>query len=274
MPTGQALFQSEHHPLVAERFATLEEYCLSLLHLKAYETAAELARGKVILDLGCNNGYGTELIARGAARVTGADVSARSIEAAQRRCPGLDFTLIDGATLPWADASFDAVFSFQVIEHIEDPSSYLQEIHRVLKPGGVAMFTTPNGEMRLAPGMKPWNEFHVREYSGRELADLLGKTFPRVDLSGLSASPKLHRVEYRRVTRARRMAQGAARSKALGSIIAPLKLARRRLLAAAGKLSIVRDLRERRFRRFSTRDFFYEEGLRPGALDLMALCHR
>jgi SAM-dependent methyltransferase len=274
MPSGQALFQSEHHPLVAERFATLEEYCLSLLHLKAYETAAELGRGKVVLDLGCNNGYGTELIAKGAARVTGADVSARSIEAAQRRCPSLEFTLIDGATLPWPDATFEAVFSFQVIEHIEDPSSYLREIHRVLRPGGFAMFTTPNGEMRLAPGMKPWNAFHVREYSGLDLAELLGKTFSRVELSGLSASPSLYRVEYTRVTRARRMAQGAARSKAFGTVMDPLKRVRRRLLAAAGKLTIVRERREKRFRQFSTRDFFYEPGIRPEALDLMALCHR
>jgi hypothetical protein len=122
--------------------------------------------------------------------------------------------------------------------------------------------------------MKPWNEFHVREYSGVDLLELLGKTFARVELSGLSASPSLYRVEYARVTRARRMAQGAARSKALGSVMGPLKRVRRRLLAAAGKLSIVRDLREKRFRQFSTRDFFYERGIRPDALDLMALCHR
>jgi hypothetical protein len=70
------------------------------------------------------------------------------------------------------------------------------------------------------------------------------------------------------------MAQGTARSKTLGSVFGSLKLVRRRLLAEAGKLSIVRDLRERRFRRFSTRDFFYEPGLRPDALDLMALCYR
>src|SRR6185369_3931557 len=132
MSSKQVLFQSEHHPLVAERFDSVEQYCLSLLHLKAYETAAELARGEVVLDLGCNNGYGTEIISRGAERVTGVDVSPRSIDAARARCPNIEFQLVDGVTLPFPGASFDAVFSFQVIEHIDDPTPYLKEIRRVL----------------------------------------------------------------------------------------------------------------------------------------------
>ena len=272
--SSQVLFQSEQHPLVAERFETLEEYCLSLLHLKAYETAAELASGKRVLDLGCNNGYGTELIARYAAQATGVDVSPRSIEAARARCPHLDFRLVDGTSLPFADGCFDAVFSFQVIEHIEDPRPYLAEIHRVLAPSGIVMLTTPNREIRLAPGMKPWNEFHVREYSGAELSDLLEGVFEQVEVRSLRAAPELARVELGRVRRARLLASSEQRSKMLGRVLRPLGRARRRLLRAALDLAVVRELRERSFRRFSTLDLRYETGASPDALDLMALCRR
>jgi SAM-dependent methyltransferase len=273
MSSSQVLFQSEQHPLVAERFATLEEYCLSLVHLKAYETAAELARGKRVLDLGCNNGYGTEIVARHAARITGVDVSPRSIEAARARCPSLEFHLVDGKALPFPDASFDAVVSFQVIEHIDDPRPYLAEIRRVLAPGGFVMFTTPNREIRLDPGMKPWNEFHVREYSGPELSELLRSFFAEVEVRSLCADPALARVELARVRRARILAASERRSKALGRVLRPLGRARRRLLRAALDLAVVRGLRERSYRRFSTRDLRYETGSRPDALDLMALCH-
>lgn len=274
MPSRQVLFQSELHPLVAERFETLEDYCLSLVHLKAYETAAELARNKRVLDLGCNNGYGTELIARGAARVVGADVSPRSIEAARVRCPALDFVLVDGTSLPFPDASFDAVFSFQVIEHIEDPSPYLAEIRRVLVPGGFVMFTTPNREIRLAPGMKPWNTFHVREYSGPELEQFLGRAFERVEVSSLSGLPELANIELGRVRRARMLAASEQRSKLAGSLLRPVGRARRRLLRAALDIPLVRRHRERSFQRFSTRDLHYEPGTRTDALDLMAICYR
>jgi len=272
MPSQQILFQSEHHPLVAEQFETLEQYCLSLLHLKAYETAAAMARGKRVLDLGCNNGYGSELLAREAAHVTGVDVSERSIAAARRRCPRLEFLLVDGVTLPFPDASFDAVFSFQVIEHIDDPAPYLAEIRRVLRPDGVAVLTTPNGEVRLEPGMAPWNEFHVREYSTRELSALLGRTFGSVEILGLTAIAELARVEERRVRRARLMARTTRRGGLAGRVLGPLRAVRRGLLAALSRSALVRHRREQAFRRFGTADLHYEKDNGSAALDLMAIC--
>ena len=101
--------QAEHHPLVpTEVFADLEEYCLHLLHQKAYEEAAQLAQQKVVLDMGCNNGYGTHVISTKARRVVGVDVSHRAIEAARRAYgrPGVEFLAIDGRGLPFADHNF------------------------------------------------------------------------------------------------------------------------------------------------------------------------
>src|SRR5690606_22611315 len=71
--------------------------------------------------------------------------------------------------------TYDSVVSFQVIEHIRDDLFFLQEIHRVLKPGGIALLTTPNRRMSLT--RTPW---HVREYLPGELRALASKVFSDV----------------------------------------------------------------------------------------------
>jgi len=115
--------QAEQHALVPTAdFRSLEEYCLYLMHLRAYEEAARYAAGRSVLDLGCNNGYGTKVLSAAARRAVGADVSVRAIDEARRRfaADGIDFWLFDGLRLPCPDGSFEVVASLQVIEHISD----------------------------------------------------------------------------------------------------------------------------------------------------------
>ncbi len=149
---------------------------MSLIHRKAYSRAAELARGREVLDLGCNNGAGTALIAQAARRVRGVDVSPRAIASARRkyRSSGIEFHRVDGAAPQFPDRSFDMVTSFQVIEHVLDVAAYLAEVRRVLRPAGIALLTTPNRVIRLDPGMKPWNRFHVTEYTASGLIPTFG----------------------------------------------------------------------------------------------------
>jgi ubiquinone/menaquinone biosynthesis C-methylase UbiE len=98
--------------------------------------------GLDLLEVGC--GMGTDLLqfARGGARVTGLDYTPRSIEIARRRfgvygVPG-DFVLGDAENLSFPDASFDIVYSNGVLHHTPDTQRAIDEIHRVLRPGGVA----------------------------------------------------------------------------------------------------------------------------------------
>jgi SAM-dependent methyltransferase len=84
------------------------------------------------------------------------------------------------------DNAFDVVVSFQVIEHIANDNLYLQEIHRVLKPGGTALITTPNRKMSLT--RNPW---HVREYLPEELTALAKKTFRQVQMKGITGNDKV-----------------------------------------------------------------------------------
>ena len=87
------------------------------------------------------------------------------------------------------DNSFDTVISFQVIEHIQDDTQYISEIERILRPGGVALITTPNIKMTLT--RNPW---HVREYTSEELNRLCRKYFSQVDVLGISGNSKV--IEY------------------------------------------------------------------------------
>src|SRR5436190_13873150 len=207
--------QAEHHPLIQiQQFTTLEEFCLYLIHCKAYEEAAKVAQNKIVLDLGCNNGFGADILSVAARKVIGADVSQRAIEAAHRAwsSKGVEFVLIDGIGLPFMDRCFEVIVSFQVIEHIADIQAYLYGIQRILAPEGVAIFTTPNACIRLDPGMKPWNEFHVHEFNAAELYDTLRQVFPRVEVRGLFAPNELYTVEFNRLQRARINARKSAKA--------------------------------------------------------------
>lgn len=100
-------------------------------------------RGKRVLEVGC--GTGTDLLqfARGGARVTGIDLTPRSIEIVRRRFEVYqvsgEFIVGDAENLGFPDESFDLVYSFGVLHHTPDTERALSEAHRVLKPGGRAI---------------------------------------------------------------------------------------------------------------------------------------
>ena len=150
--------------------------------LLAYHAAAECIAGDV-LEIGTGSGYGIEVVAPRAARFVTLDKHAPASELTQR--PGVEFRQAVVPPLPFGDATFDCVISFQVIEHIEKDREFVREIHRVLRPGGRFIVTTPNAPMSLT--RNPW---HVREYTAAELRTLLGETFAEVEMSGVFGNEK------------------------------------------------------------------------------------
>ena len=278
-------FQADHHPLVfSGRFSSLTDYCLHLVHLKAYEEAASLAAGKIILDLGCNNGYGSAVLGEACSQVVALDVSSAAIADAKERFGNrrIDFRAYDGLNIPFDSQSFDIVASFQVIEHLENTVPYLTEIARVLRPSGVALFTTPNAAIRLDRYMKPWNQFHVREYRADELADLLKTVFDSVAIQGLFATEELYRIEFERCQKALRTARtgNPPRRRSLmeqsGDALAHLT----KMMLPSWVVEYIRarrsvstsELDSGIIKKYSTRDFFYRSDNLDEALDLMAIC--
>ena len=100
--------------------------------------------------------------------------------------------------LPFEDHSFDAVVSIQVIEHIRDPRAYLAEARRVLRHPGTIIIATPDRTSRLFPFQKPWNQFHVVEYTADGLRELVATEFDAVEILNMSGAPHAIAPELRR----------------------------------------------------------------------------
>ena len=167
-------------PFTGERFLPGARGEIWYEHWHRYHFAAALVAGKEVLDVACGAGYGSALLAQKCRRVTGIDISADAIAHAKVRygaVASLEFRQGDCAALPFPDASFDAVVSFETIEHIEAPERFLDEIGRVLRPEGLLILSSPNRpEYSERRGFT--NPYHVRELDRTELAALLGPRFP------------------------------------------------------------------------------------------------
>lgn len=153
---------------------------------KAYVIAQEYISGS-LLEIGCGEGRGIDTLMPHITKFTAVDKIESAIAGLQKKYPEAHFMSMNLPPLSGLDDdSFDSIVSFQVIEHIQNDLLYLKEIHRVLKPGGVALITTPNRKMSLS--RNPW---HIREYLPNELQSLAEKTFPNVNLFGISGDDKV-----------------------------------------------------------------------------------
>ncbi len=151
-------------------------------HVRRYVWAEKFIGGMKVLDAGCGHGYGSAYLANGAAsEIVGIDSDRKAIRFASEtyRNPNLRFEVMDVSRLIFQPESFDAVISFEVIEHLVDAATYLREIERVLKTGGLFLLSTPNKRFheRLSRDGKPLSRFHVHEYNPQELHALLEDYF-------------------------------------------------------------------------------------------------
>lgn len=157
--------------------------------LKPYVVTKELINGN-ILEVGCGEGRGVEWLMDKATSYTAIDKIEEVIQRLKEKYPSGIF--LSGNIPPFTDLkndTYDFVISFQVIEHIPQDAFFLEEIHRVLKPGGKVYLTTPNRPMSLS--RNPW---HIREYTSVELLKLARGIFLTAEMKGITGDEKV--MEY------------------------------------------------------------------------------
>jgi SAM-dependent methyltransferase len=167
-------------------------------HEVVYQGLAQRCAGREVLEAGCGEGYGADLLAGLARRVIAVDYDHAAVAHVRARYPRVEVVHANLTKLPLADSSVDAVVSFQVIEHLWDQPQFLRECARVLRPAGALMVSTPN-RIKFSPGRDtPINPFHTRELNAGELTQLLvDNGFSAVTMSGVFHGPRLQEMDAR-----------------------------------------------------------------------------
>jgi len=140
--------------------------------------------GERVLDVGCGEAHFAKALVNAGAEVVGIDVAAEPLRRARERHPELDLRQMPAAgAWPLEDASFDAVWAGEVIEHVADTAGWLSEARRVLRSGGSLLLSTPDhGRLRMLRWALEPRAFeahfdpradHLRFYRSRTLTELL-----------------------------------------------------------------------------------------------------
>jgi len=174
-----------------------------------------VASGERVLDVGCGEGWFASELVRAGTSVVGIDVAEEPLRRARERDGELDLRLVD-ADRPWPldDASFDAVWAGETIEHVVDTIGWLAEIRRVLRPGGRLLLSTPDhGRLRvlwLALSRRAFEGHfdpradHLRFYARSGLSRLLGELgFHDVAVRAAAGPPGARRLLLARAVRSR-----------------------------------------------------------------------
>jgi SAM-dependent methyltransferase len=233
-------------------------------HRAAYVYANLNARGARLLDLGCGTGYGTAELADSATTRIGVFGLDRVRPADSSRRPNTNFVRADLRGIPLRDASFATIVSFQVIEHLEDPTDYLAAIARLLEHDGTAYVTTPN--LLTSDRVNPW---HVHEYEAAELRARLLEHFEEVEMLGVGIGERVAGYFDARLRRIRRI----MRLDPLGlRHLLPRTLVDR--LFASFALVVRRGIQQEGALPDASVDDFPIGRTAPGDIDLLAVCRK
>ncbi len=137
------------HPVGSRGFFDdLDRYHFEKLHHLPRLVDFNGYRARSVLEVGCGAAVDLARFAKGGAKVTGVDLAASAIELARAnfKQQGLrgEFFVANGEHLPFLDNTFDLVYAHGVVQYTADPRRLVEECHRVLNPGGQAIFQVYN----------------------------------------------------------------------------------------------------------------------------------
>ena len=159
-------------------------------HEVVYCHVLPLVAGRTILEAGCGEGYGANLLSRAASQIHALDYDHYATSHVRAAYPHLPVVRGNLVRLPYADESFDVVVSLQTIEHLWDQEEFIGECLRVLRTGGTLIVSTPN-TLTFPPG----NIYHPKELEPGELRELIGSRASIATYEGLSHGAGLRRWE-------------------------------------------------------------------------------
>lgn len=168
-----------------ERFLPEVSGQIAFEHLHRYYFARDLIKGCRVLDVACGEGYGSWILSDSALQVVGVDIAADAVTHARKKYTksNMRFVEASAAKLPFDDDMFDAVVSFETIEHLDLHQEMLSEIKRVLNKDGLLIISSPNKQYySIEPGYQ--NPFHVKELFREEFLELIKSYFSNAMLFG------------------------------------------------------------------------------------------
>ena len=170
-------------PWTGERLTTETGGQVEIEHLHRYFFARSLCRGLDVLDVASGEGYGAALLAQVARSVVGVEIAEDTVQHARAAygAPGLTFLHGDARRIPCPDNSFDAVVSFETLEHFYEHDEFMAEVRRVLRPGGLLVISSPERDVYSPAGGVP-NPYHVHELTHAEFGALLRANFGHVSM--------------------------------------------------------------------------------------------
>ena len=157
--------------------------------LAIYRHLARRLCGRRVVDVGCGMGIGTNVLAHWGCRVVGLDVSVEALQIARAVYPELTFLPWDitrGPVVVDLEGTADACVAVELIEHIEDA---VTAIRHLLASGRTLYLSTPNRATPVLGQDAPRNAYHVREYTPREMLELLGPATIRDPFSWREVGP-------------------------------------------------------------------------------------
>lgn len=147
-----------------------------LEHIARYYFSTPYIKGRV-LDIACGTGYGCHMVAKDRKRevteIVGVDVDQETVSYANVEYNHQKVTYVQGdaldPSLPERLGQFDTILSFETIEHVQDDLLFMDNLYRMLKPGGTLVVSSPFGRGR---GMLTSEPFHVHQLTPEEFEEL------------------------------------------------------------------------------------------------------